>query len=74
MFVHFHGGLQLNKYFRWFLKEVPLEYKEYAGYARRTMRRTTTNGMRYHPPNWLEYQVPPTQLVRVSGTIILDNS
>ncbi len=50
--------LQIIRYVQWFFKNAPVTYKSsYAAYSKMIMRRTVQNGLRYHPPNWLEYQV-----------------
>lgn len=47
---------RLHRYLRCFLRDAPSEYKEYAKHTRKIISRTAANGMRYHPPNYLEYQ------------------
>ncbi|CAD5124409.1 DgyrCDS12693 [Dimorphilus gyrociliatus] len=47
---------RLFRYIRCFLRDAPKEYHDYSKYTRKIISRTAANGMRYHPPNWLEYQ------------------
>ena len=49
---------QLMPYLKCFMKDAPVQFKEsYVAYAKKILGRTLLNGVRYHPPNWLEYQV-----------------
>ncbi|KAK2143741.1 hypothetical protein LSH36_816g00081 [Paralvinella palmiformis] len=47
---------QFINYLQSYLRAVKDDFKEYAMYTRRLIKRTTANGPRYHPPNWLEVQ------------------
>ena len=48
---------QFRKYLMSFLYQTKLEFKKEAAYAHRLLRRTFTNGTRFHPPNNLEIEV-----------------
>jgi len=52
-------GLQLLSYYYAWLYDVAAagDDQRYANFTRRTMRRTNTNGMRFHPPNSVELAV-----------------
>ncbi|KAI0233257.1 Myosin-VIIa [Lamellibrachia satsuma] len=47
---------QFRKHLKSFLYAVVPEFKDHASYAHRLLRRTSTNGTRFHPPNFLEIQ------------------
>ncbi|KAK2172043.1 hypothetical protein NP493_996g00031 [Ridgeia piscesae] len=47
---------QFRKYLKSFLYAAAPEFQDHAAYAHRLLRRTATNGTRFHPPNFLEIQ------------------
>ena len=49
---------QFLKYLQCFIKDAHPDFNDtYASHAKKILIRSLANGLRYHPPNWLEYQV-----------------
>ncbi|ELU03018.1 hypothetical protein CAPTEDRAFT_175577 [Capitella teleta] len=70
----FQPSDKLGPFLRSFWREASADYKDYAAYIVRTLRRTSANGMRYHPPNWLEYQATKVKKYVILPVYIPDGS
>ena len=52
-----HSAVQVLKHYFGFLNDAAAEWKESTAQVKRALHRTSENGPRYHPPNWMEFQV-----------------
>lgn len=47
---------EMLRYYFSFLSEILNDNKDYASFAKRMLHRTSSCGLRFHPPTWLEFQ------------------